>query len=242
MVENERHGDSISRRTVLKHSAAAASVSPLALGGNAVAQRESEGEVRLIEAAIVYDVASELPENTELEGQNICPDGMYSVEGGTVTVPPSPAQERILGALQTNDIAVNFGGLSGITDGQFGGVPTRSLVSVTTRDTVAHKAWLVASDSTHRMPSFVITPDGSGTSVVTDGQQSTVDIGETLRQDLGSESVALSAIEFSEGTFSNPNLPERMLAQKHEITARTVTVEPQLRVKDLGVLDIEAVR
>ena len=66
-----------------------------------------------------------------------------------------------------------------------------------------------------------------------------VAVGGVGSQALSVEQLDLGAVEFSDGTFDDPDVPDRELSQRYEHGRRRVEARPELVVSDRGSVELQ---
>lgn len=208
--------------------------------------------VRLLESALVYDRVSEGQSESEIQYASVCPDGFYRVDENarTIEVPESPAQDSMKDVLRNNRRVVNFGGLRALPKEALGGNLPTSLVetAVGTRPSSvillpdqAPKADKKSDDSSEpkKTPEFQISPKDGKSIIKVQDTRFSVPVGETKSVTLNRYDETVMGVQFEDGNMEDTGLPDQEVSQKHERVKLTLTVEPELRVKDFGDLSLE---
>lgn len=237
------------RRRVLQYTGAAAVA--LTTGASTVGGSPSK-KVRLLEATLVYESVSQGQNEVEIQYAHVCPDGFYRVDESarTIEVPESPAQDSMKDALQNNRRVVNFGGLRALPKEALGGDLPESLVdtAIGTRPTSVillpnrnpktdEKS--ESSSGPKRTPKFQISPKDGESIVKIQDTSFSVPVGETELVTLDRYDETVMGIRFGNGKMEGTGLPAQEVSQKHEQVELSLTVEPELRIKDFGDLSLE---
>lgn len=227
----------ISRRSVLRQTGAVAGVSAIVTSSRR-SRGEPTGQTRLLEAALVYNLDDELPDDVQLETKMVCSNGWYRVEENEIILPPSPNKEEMQNILENNPQVINYGGLEPVGNGNKGGLQPKNLTLNTLKETRPDEGWIVSKGSVYTSPQFAITIQENKTNVRVQGSKFDVSVGETNTMELESEEIELAAIKFLEGKPDHPDIPDQELAQNYNLTTVEAELTPEIRVKDFGEVEI----
>lgn len=232
--------NAVTRRSVLKHTGVATFTVSVPTK-SATAEPSSTDKVRLLEAAITYDVLSEPSRNNvEFSTYTTCPSAIYYLEDGVVRTPASKGSEKVRSMFKGHERLINFGGLRPHENGRrLGNVRAQSIVKSTIGSLRPYELWELAGGKTHRVPGYQVIAEPDRSIVKTQEERFEVEVGETRSKELEVEDIEISAIKFSGVKVDNPGIPDRELSENYVYVSRRVEVQPELIVRDHGTVELE---
>lgn len=222
------------RRSVIKQTSAASGF--IGLMGTTAGKKSNT--VVIAGASITYEPTEELSDGYELQYREMDPIPDFRIAGEEIQSNPGSQDEEVVDLLRSTNTVVNFGGFQAATNGvQFKNLRADRILDRGNTQTGAARSIVSKSDVTHPIPRFKIQPNGNEFTARHRSTDVAIPEGESRTLSLPPQEVNIYAAKALD-TFADA--PEGLLpAREVEYEERTVEMDPTLKVKNFGELEID---
>lgn len=232
--ENNLTGSEAQRRHFLKAASGVGAVGPF-LSTSVVAGESPVNSIRVVEVGVEASLPPVNEPDTRYKIRHWESPPRYLVDRSeqqlAVYAGASDTERRQL--LQGN-AAVNAKTV-GAPPAAIFAQPTETLQSNTGANLNGN--YLIHLDGEHRFPGVTVRPNSQSTGIEGEGVEATVE-SETIRRiDIPEQTVSVRTVTRGD-RIENPDVPEHLRGYERIESSRTVTVTPELVVRDRGQLDV----